>query len=103
MTRLQTSAAFLALGLGLLPPTHADARAALCGKREQIVKQLEGRYGEAPTAIGLADGAGVMEIYANPTSGSWTIVITNPQGLTCLMAAGQAFERMEIAPGDSPA
>ena len=36
--------------------------------------------------------APVIEVFASEETGSWTILLTSPQGLTCLMAAGEAYE-----------
>ena len=65
---------------------------AVCGKRADIVKQLMKKYGETRRSVGLQQGRGVVEVYASAETGSWTILITNARGLSCLMAAGEAFE-----------
>lgn len=65
---------------------------AICGKRTDIVEQLEIKYGETRRSVGLQQGRGVIEVYANSETGSWTILITNARGTSCLMAAGEAFE-----------
>jgi hypothetical protein len=44
--------------------------------------------------MGLGAQGAVMEVFASLTSGSWTITVTLPDGLTCLIASGQAFEAM---------
>ncbi len=76
--------------MGALPGT-ASAQ-AVCGKRTDIVKQLEKKYGETRMSVGVQQGRGVVEVYASEATGSWTILVTNPRGMTCLMAAGEAFE-----------
>lgn len=82
------TAAILAIGLF---GGAADAQ-ALCGKRDDIVSQLEKKYGETRRSVGVQEGRGVVEVYASSSTGSWTILITNPRGMSCLMAAGEAFE-----------
>ena len=52
---------------------------------------LATKYGETRRSIGLAANNTVMELFASPT-GSWTITVTLPEGMTCLMASGQGFE-----------
>lgn len=45
----------------------------------------------------------VMETFASGETGSWTITVTTPNGMTCLVASGQAFETLAEAlpqPGD---
>ena len=65
---------------------------AVCGKRTEIVQQLHKKYGETRRSVGVQQGRGVVEVYASEKTGSWTILITNARGLSCLMAAGEAFE-----------
>lgn len=78
------------------------AAALQCGKRDVITITLAERYGESRRAIGLAQNGVVMELYA-AQSGSWTITITRPDGITCLVAAGDNFQSLAEAlppPGD---
>ena len=44
--------------------------------------------------MGVAGGNRVMEVFASNESGSWTITVTHPNGVTCLVAAGQGFEML---------
>jgi hypothetical protein len=69
---------------------------SVCGPRADIVRQLGERYGETRQSLGLAGGRGVVELYANSESGSWTILVTSPQGTACLMAAGDSFEHEPV-------
>ena len=40
-----------------------------------------------------------MEVFASVESGSWTITVTMSNGITCLVASGQAFEELaEVLP-----
>ena len=82
-------------------PAHAQDM--ICGKRQNIIKQLEAKYGETARVMGFSRGAGVVEVYANDESGSWTILVTNPTGTACLMAAGEAFEAVDAKVKDAPA
>lgn len=90
----------LSLGFaGLILATHASqAQTASCGQRTQVVERLASKYGEVRQSIGLAQNNGVLEVFASPDSGTWTIVITRPSGMTCLVAAGEAFEAVEDTP-----
>jgi hypothetical protein len=85
----------LSLGFaGLIFATQA-ALAAQCAPREQVVAGLATRFDEVLRGAGLTaapDGrAQVVEIFTS-ASGSWTIVVTRPDGQTCLVASGQAWE-----------
>ena len=76
-----------------------------CAPREQVVQQLAEKYGETRQSIGLAANDAVMEVFANLEGGSWTITVTMTNGITCLVASGQAFENVveAQAPKGDPA
>ncbi|MGB0658681.1 MAG: hypothetical protein ACPGNV_00790 [Mangrovicoccus sp.] len=42
--------------------------------------------------MGLGANNSVVEIFASDKTGTWTITVTMPNGTTCLIASGQAFE-----------
>ena len=83
-------------------PETAEAQ-MVCGQRDDIVKQLQVKYGETRRSVGLQQGRGVVEIYASEKTGSWTILVTDPRGMSCLMAAGEAFEIEQAAELETPA
>lgn len=85
----------LSLGFGGVILAHQAAHAqqqASCAERSQVIERLQSKYGESRRSVGLAPNNGVVETYASTESGTWTIVITLPNGMTCLVAAGNAFE-----------
>ncbi|ETX15114.1 hypothetical protein OCH239_17660 [Roseivivax halodurans JCM 10272] len=62
-----------------------------CGPRDTVLEKLEKRYGETRQSVGLAANEQMVEVYASPETGTWTILMTSAAGVTCLMATGQAF------------
>ncbi len=74
----------------------------ICGQRDAIVAQLERKYGETRRSVGLQQGRAVVEVYASEKTGSWTILVTDTAGKSCLMAAGDAFEAVRAAEADMP-
>ncbi len=88
-----------ALSLGfagvILAHQAAQSQQANCGERSKIVERLQTKYGETRRSVGLAENNGVVETFASTDSGTWTIMITLPNGMTCLVAAGHAFEAVE--------
>ena len=92
----------LSLGLTLAAPALANTTRT-CATRETIVKTLADKYGESRQSVGLGANNGLVEVFASPDTGTWTITITMPSGLTCLVASGGAFETLAEAapvPGD---
>ncbi len=67
---------------------------SVCTTRGEVTKQLDSRYSEAPVAIGLAKSGGVIEVFATTDGSTWTIIITMPDGTSCMMAAGEAWENL---------
>lgn len=88
----------LLMGLsGLILSTTSALAQAQCGQREMVLATLAEKFGETRRGMGIAANNGVMEVFASDTSGSWTITVTMPDGMTCLVASGQSFEAMQDA------
>lgn len=101
------AAASLAAALAALPAAPARAQAAMpgqagamCGRRAEVVDRLHVKYGETRRGYGLQRGEAVVEVYASDATGTWTIIVSMPDGLACLVAAG---ENWAIPPVESPA
>ncbi len=77
-------------------PALAQAR---CGERSDIIQQLQTRFQETRKATGLASNGALFEIFAAP-DGSWTALMTYPNGKTCLMAVGDAWSPTADQPGE---
>jgi len=94
--------AILALsGIFLAIPASSQARP--CGPRENVVARLAEGYGESRRSIGLGSNNQVVEVFASDASGTWTITVTSPSGVTCLVASGVAYEALREplpAPGE---
>ncbi len=69
-----------------------------CGSRDDVVASLADQYDETHRASGLESETGLMEIWASDAGGSWTILLTRPDGQTCVMATGSHWlETIEAA------
>ncbi len=71
-------------------PSAVQAQ-AVCGERIALVEKLKAGFNEAPRSMGLANNGHMVEVFASP-KGSWTIIVTQPNGLACLLAAGENWE-----------
>ncbi len=98
------TAAFLALGLlavGALPlgsdPALAQGTPALCRARDGLLSELESKYGEVTVAIGVADGQ-LIELLTAKDGITWTIILTSPKGLSCLIASGEGWRPLAPVP-----
>lgn len=86
-------AAAAAMSVGAVTAT---AQEMLCGKHEDIVQALKLNWQEDRTAIGLSSTGAMMEVYSSP-EGTWTLLMTTPEGSTCLVSAGEYFETIQVA------
>jgi hypothetical protein len=59
--------------------------------RAEVMKMLDERYAETPSALGLASNGGVIEVFAAKDGRTWTIVLTTPDGLSRIVATGEAW------------
>ena len=89
----------LLTGLLAIPATTPPALAstAQCAPRERVVERLASTYGETRQSIGLGARGAVIETFASSDTGTWTITVTMPNGVTCLIASGQSFETLAEA------
>ncbi|WP_375174985.1 hypothetical protein [Pseudooceanicola sp.] len=76
-------------------PTVVHAGA--CAPRDIVLERLASTYGETRQSIGLGPNNQMVEVFASDDTGTWTITVTKPTGLTCLVASGQAFETLAEA------
>lgn len=82
----------------ILCATVANAQQARdCAPRDAAIDWLATGYGETRQAIGLGPNNQVFEVFASDETGTWTITVTLPNGMTCLVASGTAFEHLSEA------
>ncbi len=65
----------------------------VCGNHKLVTDNLQQTYSETPVSIGVTVSGSVVEVYASP-QGTWTMLITQPDGLSCLIAAGKDWENL---------
>jgi hypothetical protein len=84
--------ALLAFGSLTLTPTPAAAQGvpSACAARDALLSQLEHKYGEVPVAIGVANGK-LVELLTAKDGITWTIILTSPKGVSCLIASGDGW------------
>ena len=92
MKRFACMAVALFVATASLPATAHQQR---CTKRPDFVRHLAKKFSETPVAIGLSGNGGVIEVLSSEKGGSWTIIITMPDGNSCLIAAGKNWEHIK--------
>ncbi len=68
------------------------AETMACTERKAAIRYLEGNFSEAPVAMGLTNTGAVLEVLTSDAGRSWTMLVTMPDGNTCLVAAGEAWK-----------
>ena len=66
----------------------------MCAEHARVVGHLAARYSEIPMARGLTQTGYVLEVLVSE-NGSWTMILTKPSGLSCLVNAGQDWEDLK--------
>lgn len=82
----------LIAGAALMVSTPAYPEAPNCGPRDSVVKALTDKFHEAPTAIGISDNGSLVEVLASADGATWSILLTQPDGTSCLVAAGESWQ-----------
>jgi len=91
----QVVLSFLFLVLALAGPAQAQG----CQPRDPLVAHLGERYAEEPRMQAMTTPGALLEMFVAP-SGSWTIILTRPDGISCPLAAGQGVEMISAPDGD---
>ncbi|NRB00326.1 MAG: hypothetical protein HRU32_10975 [Rhodobacteraceae bacterium] len=77
----------LALSTGLVAASSSTAQMA-CADREKVIERLSSKYGESFSGGGLQNPTKIFEVWASEEDGTWTILMTRPDGMSCVMASG---------------
>lgn len=91
MVRIACVAAAAAL---IAAPAYAQSAGPgpACVKRADLIKHLEARYHEAPSAVGIADNGALLEVFSSKSGETWTVTVTMPNGISCMVASGQQWQ-----------
>lgn len=66
----------------------------VCAERDVLLDSLAEEYQEQRTARGMSDTGNVVEVLAEENGKTWTIIMTMPDGVSCIIATGEAWEDM---------
>lgn len=75
-------------------PTYAPPQqppVAACGDRSHVIAQLKEKFHEELTGFGLTGIGAIVELVSSE-SGSWTLMLSFPNGRSCLIATGKQWE-----------
>ncbi len=92
---LGVSAGLLSLAspaLAQAPPQTTIAPA--CHSHADLTEMLNQKFAELPSAIGLQSNGHLVEVFVSNDRTSWTIVVTRPNGWSCIVAVGEHWESL---------
>ena len=96
MFRMYIFALYLVLGF-LFPTALGSAETqsdSNCGQRTTVIDYLSSKYSEKPIAMGIAANGGLIEVLTSTEGTTFTIIVTMPEGETCMVAAGEGWENL---------
>ena len=71
----------------LAPPAYAQN--AQCMPRDTLIETLQSRFGETLTGGGLQSESQLLELWSSQNTGSFTMLLTQPNGISCVVATGK--------------
>jgi hypothetical protein len=79
---------------GVVVALPSEARAQkVCAEREAIVARLKSELGEVRVDGAAAGPAAFYEFYASRSTRTWTILLSRVNGVSCVVAVGQDWQR----------
>ena len=90
---------YFSIALGVAFSSPAQAQAA-CDARAKIITRLAENYQEQPRGRGVTARSLLMELFISP-EGTWTLLVSQPNGISCLIAAGDGWLEIPYIP-DGP-
>lgn len=93
-------AIYLLAGIALWASASANTALAneagiACTDRDSAVTHLSSKYREHTVALGLASNGGVLELLTDEAGKTWSIIVTTPDGLSCMVANGEYWEPVQ--------
>ena len=74
---------------------HGAQAQGVCASRQQLLQSLAQDYKEAPMALGMSNDGNVIELLSAKGGKTWTLMITTPDGISCVVAAGESWEQID--------
>lgn len=95
--------AALVLGIATMSTAAEAQQRGPCLPRDVLIATLEDRFSETLVGGGLRNAQQLVEVWSSPETGSFTVFITHPNGVSCVMATGQNWQIAVAAPAEGVA
>ena len=90
---LHISLAALVIAVSGSMATSAAAQQTKCAPRDDVLQHLATTYSEQPAAVAVTQQGALMEVLTS-ADGTWTALISMPNGMSCLLAAGEGWRAL---------
>lgn len=80
----------------LAPPSFAQS--LQCLPRDALVQKLETGFGEQLVGGGLQSAQQLLEVWSSKETGSFTVFVTRPSGISCVVATGWHWNSVSAPP-----
>ena len=88
----------LVFGAAAIAPPAIAQSAVYCQDRDTLVTALAQKYEEVLTGLGVQSAQQVLEIWSSEDTGTFTILVTRPDGKSCIVASGQHWQSVDELP-----
>ena len=86
------SVALLLGAVAIGHPAAADQTPTACGPHTDVIKALGSKFHETQSATALTSAGTLLEVLTANDGATWTIIVSRPDGLSCVVAAGQNWQ-----------
>lgn len=93
---------YITLAAALVAFPIAASAQPKCGPRDVVLPGFAAKFGEAPAMHGVSSQGHVFELLLSDDGASWTLLVTLPNGMSCLAAEGSAWTMAPFAPSAPP-
>jgi hypothetical protein len=74
----------------------ASASPVYCGPRKAMLTKLVNSLHQQPSSVALTSDGQLLEVLKSDTDLAWVILITSPEGLSCIIAEGDNWQSKKI-------
>ncbi len=81
--------------LAVVLACQGAAAKGACDRRERVLDLLAQKFQETPVAVGVTSQGGLVEVLSHGAGKTWTIIVTSPQGMSCLLLTGEGWKKLQ--------
>ncbi len=65
------------------------------GNIESVLERLTSKFGESRQSVGLGSNNTMIEVFASPETGTWTVLMSRADGFACVIASGTDWHQRD--------